>query len=426
MFIDLALIKVQAGKGGNGVVSFHREKYVASGGPDGGDGGKGGDIILKVDHNLNTLVDFHLRTEFKAQDGENGKRNNCAGKSAPNIVIKLPQGTIVRDKESKNIIIDLSEIESFVIAKGGRGGRGNQHFATPSHQVPNFAIPGEKGVTRDLILELKILADVGLIGFPNVGKSTLISALSNAHPKIANYPFTTLQPHLGVVCSKGCVPFVVADIPGLIEGASGGAGLGLTFLRHVERCRLLWHVVDAAAIDSRDPISDIEIVNGELANFSSDLCKKQQILIANKSDAATPEQIQKLKNYAQKNNVPFFVISAATQSGLKQLKEVTLQMIKNLPPVKIFTPEFHEELTQTYRANQKEFKIEVKNGVFIIQSEYLARILKSGDLLDYESLLYFQKMLIKTGVDAELKKLGIQKSNTVIIDGINFEFEYIP
>ncbi|GHV30227.1 GTPase Obg [Clostridia bacterium] len=426
MFVDVAEIRIKSGKGGNGAVSFHREKYVSAGGPDGGDGGKGGDVILRVDPHLNTLVDFRYRAKYIAKDGEDGGRNNCSGKSAPDTIIRVPSGTIVKDKETENIIVDMSQRESFMIANGGRGGRGNQHFATPARQVPQFAIPGEDGVSMDLILELKLLADVGLIGFPNVGKSTLISAISNARPKIANYHFTTLQPNLGVVSVSEGGSFVVADIPGLIEGASAGVGLGHDFLRHVERCRMLWHVVDAAALEGKNTVSDIEVINNELACFSEELTQKPQVLVANKLDLATEDQVKELEDYAKRDETQFFCVSAIERSGLDSLKKATLQKLKELPPIKIFESDSDDDFAKPHRLGPDNgFEIKVEDGVFKVKSELLLRILKSVDLFDYGALLYFQKMLVKIGVDAQLKALGIQEKDVVIIDGIDFDFEYI-
>ncbi|MDR2817329.1 MAG: GTPase ObgE [Oscillospiraceae bacterium] len=425
MFVDVAEIRIKSGSGGNGAVSFHREKYVSAGGPDGGDGGKGGDVILKADPHLNTLVDFRYRVLYVAKDGENGGRNNCSGKSAPDTVIRVPSGTIVKDKETGNIIVDMSQKESFVIASGGRGGRGNQHFATSSRQAPQFAIPGEDGVSMELILELKLLADVGLIGLPNVGKSTLISVISNARPKIANYHFTTLQPNLGVVSVGEGESFVVADIPGLIEGASAGVGLGHAFLRHVERCRMLWHVVDAAALEGENAVQGIEVINKELACFSEELAQKPQVLVANKLDLASKDQVRELEDYAKCTKVQFFGVSALERSGLDSLKKATLRKLEELPPIKVFESDFDDDFAKSRREGiDNGFEIEVEDGVFRVKSKLLLRILKSVDLFDCGALLYFQKMLVKMGVDAQLRALGIKEKDVVIIDGIDFDFEY--
>ena len=367
MFIDIVDIEVRSGSGGNGAVSFHREKYVSAGGPDGGDGGKGGDIILRVDDNLNTLVNFRYKKKYIAQNGENGKRNNCTGKDAEDIIIKVPRGTIVKNKETAEIIVDMSDREEFLLAKGGRGGKGNQHFATATRQVPRFAIPGQQGVALNLTLELKLLADVGLVGYPNVGKSTLISKISNAKPKIANYHFTTLTPSLGVVRVSEQDSFVVADIPGIIEGASQGQGLGHSFLRHVERCRLLLHVLDVSAADGRDPIEDFKHINYEMAQFNKNLCTKPQIVVANKIDAATDEQIEKLKDYILKQKLEFYLISAATSKGLEELKWGVFNKLKKLPKIETFEPEAERKvynMKNIKKAETNEFEAKKRGGLF--------------------------------------------------------------
>jgi GTP-binding protein len=369
-------------------------------------------------------VDFRYKKHYAAADGANGSRNNCSGKSAPDLTILVPRGTIVRDKETKAIIADMSQNESFVVANGGHGGRGNQHFAKPNRQVPRFATPGGNGTTKELILELKLLAEVGLVGFPNVGKSSLITAITNARPKIANYHFTTLQPYLGVVRVDENESFVVADIPGLIEGASQGNGLGHEFLRHIERCRILWHVLDVAAIEDRDPIVDFENINREMACFNQTLLEKPQIIVANKIDLATEEQINKIKNYAKKTGRHLFCISAMKHEGLETLKGDTFKILQQLPPIKTFEATFVEQYSSIN--NKQNCEIEVIDGVYIIKSELLARILKSADVFDYESLLYFQKMLNKTGIEAKLQELGIKENDTVVVAGIDVEFEYKP
>ncbi len=333
MFVDEVKITVQAGNGGDGCVSFHREKYVAAGGPDGGDGGKGGDIVFLVDDNMNTLIDFRYKRKYVADNGANGGPRNSFGKGAEDLVIKVPRGTVVRELESGRLIADMSGNEPVVIAKGGRGGRGNAHFATPTRQIPRFAKPGFKGQKLELKLELKLLADVGLVGFPNVGKSTLISVVSSAKPKIANYHFTTLAPVLGVVKVSEGVSFVMADIPGLIEGASDGVGLGHEFLRHVERCRLIIHVVDVSGSEGRDPIEDFEIINNELSRFSEDLAKAPQIVAANKCDMAEQEQIERFRKYIVDKGYEFFEISAATTAGTKELIAETSRQLSELPPL---------------------------------------------------------------------------------------------
>lgn len=428
MFIDIVDIEVRSGNGGNGAVSFHREKYVSAGGPDGGDGGKGGDIILRVDDNLNTLVNFRYKKKYIAQNGENGKRNNCAGKNAEDIIIKVPRGTIVKNKETAEIIVDMSNREEFLLAKGGKGGKGNQHFATATRQVPRFAIPGQQGVALNLTLELKLLADVGLVGYPNVGKSTLISKISNAKPKIANYHFTTLTPSLGVVRISEQDSFVVADIPGIIEGASQGQGLGHSFLRHVERCRLLLHVIDVSAADGRDPIEDFKHINYEMAQFNKNLCAKPQIVVANKIDAATGEQVEKLKDYILKQKLDFYLISAATSEGLEELKWGVFNKLKQLPKIETFEPEPERkvyDMNTTKKVETNEFEVKEEADYLVIKSAKLVRILQSVDIFDYEALQYFEKTLDKMGVNAKLKELGAKNGDTVRIENFDFEFEYI-
>lgn len=428
MFIDIVDIEVRSGNGGNGAVSFHREKYVSAGGPDGGDGGKGGDIILCVDDNLNTLVNFRYKKRYIAQNGENGKRNNCTGKDAEDIIIKVPRGTIVKNKETAEIIVDMSDREEFLLAKGGRGGKGNQHFATATRQVPRFAIPGQQGVALSLTLELKLLADVGLVGYPNVGKSTLISKISNAKPKIANYHFTTLTPSLGVVRISEQDSFVVADIPGIIEGASQGQGLGHSFLRHIERCRLLLHVLDVSAADGRDPIEDFKHINYEMDQFNKNLCTKPQIVVANKIDAATDEQIEKLKGYILKQKLEFYLISAATSKGLEALKWAVFNKLKQLPKIETFEPEPARkvyDINNIKKVETNEFEVKKEADYLVIKSAKLVRILQSVDIFDYEALQYFEKTLDKMGVNAKLKELGAKNGDTVRIEDFDFEFEYI-
>ena len=333
MFVDSAKIYIKAGDGGDGAVSFHREKYVAAGGPDGGDGGKGGDIVFQVDDNISNLIDFRYKKKYTAEKGQNGSSKNSFGKSAPDLVIKVPRGTVIKEVSSGRILADMSGDEPVIVAHGGKGGRGNAHFATPTRQIPKFAKPGFKGDEYEVQLELKLIADVGLVGFPNVGKSTLISVVSAAKPKIANYHFTTLTPVLGVVKIDDGKSFVMADIPGLIEGASEGIGLGHEFLRHVERCRLIVHVVDVSGIEGRDPVEDFETINKELSSFSEELANAPQIVAANKSDMATPEQIAAFREYIEKQGLPFYEISAATTMGTKELTFGIWEELEKLPPV---------------------------------------------------------------------------------------------
>ena len=333
MFVDIAKIHLKAGNGGNGAVSFHREKYVAAGGPDGGDGGRGGNIVFKVDDNLSTLADFRYKRKYSAENGQNGGASRCTGKSAPDLEILVPRGTVVKDAESGRIIADVSDDDDYVIAKGGNGGWGNTHFATSTRQVPKFAKNGTPGEELDVVLELKLLADVGIIGFPNVGKSTFISVVSEAKPKIANYHFTTLTPVLGVVRIDEGASFVMADIPGLIEGAGEGVGLGHEFLRHVERCRMLIHIIDASGSEGRDPIDDFDKINKELEVFSSDLTERPQIVVANKCDLCEEEDIEKLRNYFESKGYKFFPIMAAIAEGTKAVIDCVAAKLQELPPI---------------------------------------------------------------------------------------------
>ncbi len=423
MFVDEVKITVQAGNGGDGCVSFHREKYVAAGGPDGGDGGKGGDIVFLVDDNMNTLIDFRYKRKYVADNGANGGPRNSFGKGAEDLVIKVPRGTVVRELESGRLIADMSGDEPVVIAKGGRGGRGNAHFATPTRQIPRFAKPGFKGQKLELKLELKLLADVGLVGFPNVGKSTLISVVSSAKPKIANYHFTTLTPVLGVVKVSEGVSFVMADIPGLIEGASDGVGLGHEFLRHVERCRLIIHVVDVSGSEGRDPIEDFEIINNELSRFSEDLAKAPQIVAANKCDMAEPEQIERFRQYIVDKGYEFFEISAATTAGTKELVAETSRQLSELPPLKVFEPDPLPLWNPEEMAADRSFEITRENETFYVEADWLEGILRMVDVDDYESLHHFQLVLKSTGIIAKLEEMGIREGNTVSVCG--YEFDYV-
>ena len=423
MFVDQAKIKIKAGDGGDGAVSFHREKYVAAGGPDGGDGGKGGDIIFQVDDNFSTLIDFRYQRKYVAHRGENGGARNCTGRSAPDLIIRVPRGTVIRNAATGRIMADLSTDEPKVLAKGGRGGKGNIHFATSTRQIPRFAKPGFPGEEFEVTLELKLLADVGLVGYPNVGKSTLISVVSAAKPKIANYHFTTITPVLGVVRVAEEQSFVMADIPGLIEGASDGVGLGHEFLRHVERCRLIIHVVDASGMEGRDPIEDYETIQTELERFSEDLAKRPQLLAANKCDLATPEQIDRLKAYAAEKGIPFFPISAATTQGTAELVQATASRLAELPPILEFQPDpiTPEELEQEASLHEK-FDVAVEDGIYYVDAKWLEPILRTVNMEDYSSLQYFQRVLRNSGIIARLEEMGIQEGDTVDILGFEFDF----
>lgn len=423
MFVDKVEISIKAGNGGNGAVTFHREKYVNAGGPDGGDGGKGSDIVFVADDNLSTLIDFRYKKKYIAPDGEPGGAKRCSGKSMEPTVIRVPRGTIVKDAHTGRILADISDDEPVVVAKGGRGGWGNSHFATPTRQIPRFAKPGFPGEAFDVVLELKLLADVGLVGFPNVGKSTLVSVVSAAKPKIANYHFTTLTPVLGVV-KRGEQSFVMADIPGLIEGASEGVGLGHAFLRHVERCRLIVHVLDVSGIEGRDPKDDFEKINLELANFSEELAQRPQIVAANKSDMATEEQIADLRAYIEGKGLPFFAISAATTQGTDELMDCVAEELSKLPPPKRFEvqPLTLAEL-QEMENEKHSFTVQKIDGVYVVDAPFMAPILSTCNMEDYESLQYFQRVLRSSGIIDELEKQGIQEDDLVSI--YDFEFNYV-
>ena len=424
MFVDQAKIYIKAGDGGDGAVSFHREKYVAAGGPDGGDGGKGGDIVFVVDDNISNLIDFRYKRKYIAEKGQNGGGKNCSGRNAPDLVVKVPRGTVVREIKSGRILADLSTDEPAVIAHGGKGGRGNAHFATSTRQIPKFAKPGFRGDEYEVMLELKLIADVGLVGFPNVGKSTLISVVSAAKPKIANYHFTTLTPVLGVVKIEEGKSFVMADIPGLIEGASEGVGLGHEFLRHVERCRLIVHVIDVSGSEGRDPIEDFKAINHELENFSMELAEAPQIVAANKSDMATPEQIERLRNYVEDQGLLFYEISAATTKGTKELMYGVWERLSVLPPVKQFEaqPLTQEELDDKL-ISKKDFRVTVEDGVYFVEADWLLDILRTANMDDYSSLQYFQNVLRTSGIIDKLEEMGIEEGDTVSI--FDFEFEYL-
>ena len=421
MFVDIAKIRIKAGDGGNGAVSFHREKYVANGGPDGGDGGRGGNVVFQADTNLSTLLDFRYKRRFIAENGENGKSARCTGKSAPDLVIKVPLGTLIKEAETGRILADISTHEPVIVARGGKGGWGNQHFATPTRQIPRFAKPGLPGEAYEVTLELKLLADVGLVGFPNVGKSTLVSMVSEAKPKIANYHFTTLTPVLGVVKIAEGKNFVMADIPGLIEGASEGIGLGHEFLRHVERCRLNVHVVDVSGCEGRNPIEDFETINRELETFNADLAARPMIVAANKCDMATDEQIENFRKYVEAKGLPYYPISAATRQGVDALVNAIAAMLDTLPPILQYEPE-PMPIPQEPEG-KRTFTIRVEDGVYFVEADWLLSTLGMVDPEDYESLQYLQRVLIKSGIIEELENMGINEGDTVSI--LDFEFDYI-
>lgn len=424
MFVDKVDITIKAGNGGNGAVSFHREKYVNAGGPDGGDGGKGSDIVFLADDSLSTLIDFRYKKKYVAPDGEPGGAKRCSGKSMEPTVIRVPRGTIIKDAHTGRILADISGDGPVVVARGGKGGRGNVHFATPTRQIPRFAKPGYPGEKFDVTLELKLLADVGLVGFPNVGKSTLISVVSAAKPKIANYHFTTLTPVLGVV-KRGERSFVMADIPGLIEGASDGVGLGHAFLRHVERCRLIVHVVDVSGIEGRDPAEDLEKINTELKNFSAELAERPQIVAANKCDLATEEQIAAFEKFIADKGLTLYKISAATTQGTDALIDAVIERLDTLPPVKRYeaVPLTLEELAKMDEEKHSFTVEKADDGVYIVDAEWLAPILSTVNMEDYESLQYFQRVLRSSGIIDELERQGIQEDDIVAI--YDFEFNYV-
>ena len=421
-FIDVATIWVHGGKGGDGCVSFHREKFVAAGGPDGGDGGRGGSIVFVADDNLSTLMDFRYKRKYTAPDGENGRGARQKGKDAEDLVIRVPRGTVLKEADSGLVVADLSGDEPVVVAKGGRGGWGNARFATPTRQIPKFAKPGLPGEELHLTLELKVIADVGLIGFPNVGKSTLISILSAARPKIANYHFTTLTPVLGVVRVGPEQSFVCADIPGLIEGAAQGVGLGHDFLRHVERCRLLLHVVDVSGCEGRDPKQDFEQINRELAGFSAELAQRPQIVLGNKCDIATEEQVADFRAFVEAKGLTFLPVSAATRQGVDGLPALVYNRLQDLPPVKVYAPEYKRpdrsaEPTRPFTVTR------TGDHEFTVDAPWLERILAGTNVEDYESLQYFQTQLGDSGILDELVAQGVEEEDTIKIG--EYEFDYL-
>ena len=421
MFIDVANIKIISGKGGDGKVSFHREKYVASGGPDGVDGGRGGSVVFRVDDNLSTLLDFRYKRKYVAPNGENGMGKRMKGKDGADLVIRVPRGTIIRDRSTGQIIKDLSDDEPFVAAKGGNGGWGNTHFATPTRQAPRFCKPGLPGVEMEVTLELKLLADVGLVGFPNVGKSTLLSMVSAARPKIANYHFTTLVPNLGVVRVADEQSFVMADIPGIIEGAAEGAGLGHDFLRHIDRCRLLLHLVDAAGSEGRDPIADIEAINAELAGYSEFLAARPQVIVANKTDLLGDdrEPVERLRAYAEEHGFDFLEISAATNQGVQELIHKTWALLQELPPVFVYEPEFvpvEEQVTE------RDITVEKVEDYYVVGGAWVEKIMSSVNTDDYESRMYMDRMLKGAGVYDRLEEMGVQEGDFVVIGDMEFEY----
>ena len=422
MFVDIAKIHLKAGKGGDGAVAFHREKYVAAGGPDGGDGGRGGNIVFVADSNLSTLADFRYKRKYVAESGQNGGTSRCTGKSAPDLIISVPVGTLVKDAEDGRIIADISDSEPVIIAKGGNGGWGNQHFATSTRQVPRYANNGNPGEELDVTLELKLLADVGLIGFPNVGKSTLVSVVSEAKPKIANYHFTTLTPVLGVVRMGEGSSFVMADIPGLIEGAGEGVGLGHEFLRHVERCRMLLHVIDISGSEGRDPIDDFEKINHELSVFSGELSLRPQIVVGNKCDLTDDEEVERIRKHFEDKGYKFFPIMAAIAEGTAELINYVAAELQKLPPIKKYEAEPKREVVVS---NKRDFSVREENGIYYVENcDWLDEVMNRVDPEDYESLQYFERIIRDCGIIKALEDAGIGEGDTVNILDIEFDFMY--
>ncbi|MBR5114663.1 MAG: GTPase ObgE [Oscillospiraceae bacterium] len=421
MFVDKATITVVAGNGGNGAVAFHREKYIAAGGPDGGDGGRGGNIVLQADSNMSTLMDFRYKRKYTAANGMDGQGALKYGKDGADLVIRVPLGTVVRDPATGGVIKDISDTEPFILAKGGRGGWGNKHFATPTRQAPRFAKPGAPGQRREVVLELKLLADVGLAGFPNVGKSTLLSVMTRARPKIANYHFTTLYPNLGVVYAGEGSSFVMADIPGLIEGAGEGAGLGFDFLRHIERCRLIVHVIDASGSEGRDPIADFDTINAELRSYDERLAERPQIVAANKCDIVEDHaQVERLREYVEAKGCRFFEISAAAHTGLNELKNAIVEELSKLPPVAVFEADYVEPEPVLDTAG--ELTIEHEDDYWYVEGPWLDRLASRVNFGDTESRLYFERTLRDAGVFDRLEELGIAEGDTVGLCGLEFEY----
>ncbi len=427
MFIDKVKIYIKAGNGGNGCVSFRREKYVSHGGPDGGDGGKGGDVIFVPDEGKNTLLDFKYRRKFVAPNGQDGGAKRFHGKTAENIVIPVPPGTVIKDANSGKIIKDMSDVDvvqngSFTILKGGKGGFGNQHFATPTRQTPNFAKSGLLGKELEVELELKMLADAGLVGMPSAGKSTIISMISAAKPKIAEYHFTTLSPVLGVVDAKAG-SYVLADIPGLIEGASEGEGLGHQFLRHIERCRLIVNVIDAAGSEGRDPLEDLRIINEELEKYSPELSKCPRILAANKIDMMSDEQKAIIQEYADKNNIPVVFMCAGIGEGTDELRELIAQKLVDLPALKVYDAEIVlDDQNDTQDVSDDEITVKNVNGTYYVEAQRIINVINSINFNDYESMTYFQKVLRNSGIIAALEQKGIKDGDTVNIYGVEFDY----
>ena len=430
MFADRARIIIRSGKGGDGHVSFRRELFVPNGGPDGGDGGKGGDVIFEVDEGLNTLVDYRYKRKFAAQDGEQGGKRRCHGKNGQSIVLKVPEGTVIMEAESRKVIADMSgENKRQVVLKCGQGGNGNMHYATATMQVPKYAQPGKPAQELEVLMELKVIADVGLVGFPNVGKSTLLSRVTNADPKIANYHFTTLNPNLGVVDLEGCRGFVIADIPGLIEGASEGVGLGHEFLRHIERTRVMIHLVDAASTEGRDPVDDIYKINQELEAYNPEIAKRPQVIAANKTDAIYTEEgaqdpIERLKEEFEPQGMKVFPISAVSGKGLKELLYYVQEMLDTMPQEKIvFEQEFFpEEMLMVENLPFTVEQSEEDEHLFIVEGPRIEKMLGYTNLDSEKGFAFFQKFLKDSGILEQLESAGIQEGDTVQMYGLQFDY----
>lgn len=422
MFIDKAEINIKSGKGGDGAMSFRREKYVPNGGPDGGDGGRGGDVIMLADASVNSLTSFRFKKNFYAQNGEPGGPYNRSGKAGEDIVIKVPIGTVVFDNETSHMMFDFVEDgQMFVAAGGGRGGQGNQHYATATRQAPKFSKPGNEAEEKSLLLELKIIADVGLIGFPNVGKSTLLSRVTNARPKIADYPFTTLTPNLGMVMYKNAADFVIADIPGLIEGANTGLGLGHEFLRHIERTRLLVHVIDASGSENRNPKEDFAVINKELFNYSPRLKDIGQIVVLNKCDLIEDEMVlYELKQYFMQQKYDVFAISAASDQAFEALLDKIVERLSEAPKMPLFLTQ--EEIALHAPKAADAYDINKADGVYYVTGPMMKRLLATVNLEDDESRAYFQRVLKNKGIFHALEKMGITDGETVDINGVEFEY----
>lgn len=422
MYTDYTKIFVKSGNGGNGAISFRREKYVAAGGPDGGDGGKGGDVYFITDKDSNTLINFRYNKKFKAENGQNGSGARCNGKQGQDLYIKVPIGTVIKDAETGEIVADLSEDDSKeLVLPGGRGGKGNTHFATSTRQAPRFAQSGEKGIEKELILELKSLADVGLVGFPNAGKSTFLSVVTDAKPKIADYPFTTLNPNLGVVKTEDGNSFVIADIPGLIEGASEGIGLGIQFLRHIERTRLLLHLIDVSGFQGRDPVKDFYNINNELKSYSEKLMKKKQIIVATKLDVAQDENLyKKLEDVAKKEGLEIFKISSITKQGLKELLVRVEELLKEIPKENLI--ELNQRKVYKLNEDKNEFQIVREEDMYVVIGPAVEKLMSRVNLEDIESMYYFQRKLDELGVNEALKEAGVKEGDTVKV--VDWELEW--